>query len=185
MKIGTKLTTGFGVAIVGLIICNIIAIFDMMSLNSGTKEIVEDWFPKTVWSNDIIDALNDNARAIRNILLSDNPQELSDAKKRFEADAIVVTESMKKLEEKVKLPKEKDILQKIQTVRAKYTPTRNKIVELYEAGKADEAKKLLFTDFREIQNDYIKFAGELIEYQKSLMIEDGKNAENTDRKSVV
>ena len=42
MKIGTKLTTGFGVAIVGLIICNIIAIFDMMSLNSGTKEIVED-----------------------------------------------------------------------------------------------------------------------------------------------
>ncbi len=179
MKIGTRLTTGFGVAIVGLLVCNVIALISLMQLNDGTKLLVDERVPKMVWSGNITNALNNNAIVTRTLLLSKDPKEIEKVKKHYEKDAQVVTESLKKLEDAIKLPKEKEILQKISTVRAKYTPTRNKVVELFEAGKLAEAQTMLLEDYQNVQSEYVQYVNELVEYQNTLAKEDGKNAENT------
>ena len=180
MKIGSRLSIGFAIAITGLIICNIIAIFSLINLNNGTQSIVKDSFPKVVQSNNMIDALNDNARAIRNMFLTDDAQEIKLSKERMDKATIIISDNLKMLEETITSESDKATLVKVNMVRsAKYLPVRQKILELWDAGKRDESKKLLLTDMRDAQNEYIVALQELIDHQTKGLTDKGKEADAT------
>ena len=101
LKIGTKLFAGFGIAVLSLIVLLIFSIVNLSSLNDEIDDLAHDKFVKVVWANNIIDAVNNEARAIRNIALTDDLTEKENTKRRMQQDSQTVNENYDKLEEKI------------------------------------------------------------------------------------
>lgn len=177
MKIGVKLTVGFGIATLFLAIVFVTALINMSGIKSDVDLVVNDRFPKTVLANEIIDAVNDNARALRNMIIANDPEVQKETYKRFDWAKELVSKNFAKLEEMIHTQKGKELLNKIKTAReAYYFPARDKLLKEYEAGNNEKVKEILLGDLRKGQNMYIDAISELIKYQTELTQEDGQRA---------
>ena len=74
INISKKMAIGFGVAIFLLGVVLFTGLNNLSFMNDDIILIAHDRFPKTIWANDMIDAINDNARAIRDMMLTDDPK---------------------------------------------------------------------------------------------------------------
>ena len=75
LKIGARLGIGFGLLSFLLLA---IALFAYISVSQIVKEmdhVVNNYYPKTVIANNIVDQANLTARAMRNALLVKSPEE--------------------------------------------------------------------------------------------------------------
>jgi len=177
MKIGVKLTVGFGIATLFLAIVFVTALINMSRINSDVDLVVNDRFPKTVLANEIIDAVNDNARALRNMIIANDPEVQKETYKRFDWAKELVNKNLAKLEEMIHTEKGKELLNKLKTARYDYYfPARDKLLKEYEAGNNEKVKEILLGDLRKGQNMYIDAISELIKYQTELTQEDGQHA---------
>jgi len=91
MKIGMKLGIAFSVVTALLILVIYMGINTASTLNEAVQLLAKDRFPKTVWANNIIDALNENARAFRNAMLTNDPKEREKQIRRAKEVAPIVT----------------------------------------------------------------------------------------------
>lgn len=66
MKIGVRLGIGFAVTLVFLITIAAVSYARLGALNNEVEILVNDQFPKTVQANNVIDAINNIARQLRN-----------------------------------------------------------------------------------------------------------------------
>jgi len=107
MKIGVKLSVGFGIATLFLAIVFVTALINMSGINSVVDLVVNDRFPKTVLANEIIDAVNDNARALRNMIIANDPEVQKETYKRFDWAKELVNKNVAKHEERIHTEKEK------------------------------------------------------------------------------
>lgn len=170
INISKKLALGFGVAVFLLGVVLFTAIIDLDSLNNEIEIIANDRFPKTVWANEIIDAVNDNSRALRNMMLSNDPKIKEETYKIFDLTKELVTDRLNKLKEMEKSEKGKELLQNIHDIRFnEFFPQRERVLKEYETGNKEAAIQLLFGDFRIAQNNYINSIKELIKYETELV----------------
>ena len=75
MKISVKIILAFAALIIALVAVMFFGINGMKSIDNEVTLLIEDRYPKTVWVNDIVDAVNLTTIANRNLLLTDNPAE--------------------------------------------------------------------------------------------------------------
>lgn len=180
LKIGTKLAVGFGVASLMLVIVIITGINSLSNLHDDVELLVNDRFPKTVLAHEMINAINDNARALRNMLLSDDPNVKAETLKRFDWAKELVNKNFDKLTEMVTTDKGKELLANMKKVRFdEYFPAREKLLKEFNAGNKEGAIQLLFGELRTAQNKYIKSIDDIIKYQTGLVNESGVEAMNT------
>ena len=180
MKIGTRLLAGFGVAVFIIVVLNIISISNLGALDNDINDIVKDKFPKTVWANQIIDAINENSRVIRNVFITDDPSVKEKELDRFTKIGETISSRTDSLERTIKTDEGKTLLAKLNSVRYdEYLPTRQKMLSILEAGDKVTATSMLFGEFREAQRKYMAAADAIIEYQKSLLHEAGVEADDT------
>lgn len=177
LAIGKKMALGFGVAVFLLLVIFYSALNSISELNNSIQTIEEEYFPKTVFANDIINAVNDNARAIRNMMLTNDPKIKEESIKRFDWAKELVNDRINKIQENIKNEKEKELIDEIQRIRVReYFPIREKLLKDLEAGNRESALNLLLGDFRKAQYDYLNAITELIKYENQLVIEKAKNA---------
>lgn len=180
LKIGVKLAIGFGVATLLLMIVLISAIMSVSDLNDNVELLVNDRFPKTVLANEMIDAVNDNARALRNMILSDDSEVRKETLKRFDWAKELVNKNFEKLSETIKTVKGKELLANIKSARFDYYfPAREKLLKAYDVGDKEKVLEILFGDLRKGQSKYLDAISELIKYQRSLFEESGTHSLET------
>lgn len=186
LKIGVKLTIGFGVAVLFLGIVLFTGINSLSSVSKETKNITEDLYPKTVLVNDMIDAVNDNGSALRNLLLSNDPAVKQDAKKRFDWARDLVNKNYDKLVESIKSEKGKELLAEFKKIRMEeYFPTREKYLREIESGNIESAKQMIFGEMETAYKKYLSSLKNLLDYQTVLMnngasyVDDTYNSANT------
>ncbi len=180
LNIGKKMALGFGVAVFMLLLVLYIGISNLAGFNDQVRLLAEDRFPKTVMANEMIDAINDNARAIRNMMLTNDPKIKEETYKRFDWAKELVNDRMSKLQDSEKSEKGKALLDEIHRVRTtEYFPLRQKLLQEYESGNKEAAIALLLGDFRKAQNSYMNAVKELIKYQTDLVYKAGQDAQNS------
>ncbi|MBK7500154.1 MAG: MCP four helix bundle domain-containing protein [Ignavibacteriales bacterium] len=118
LKIGTKLAVGFGVALFTILILNVISLTNLGSMDDSIEDIVHDKFPKTVWANEIIDAINDNSRAIRNVFLLNDPDQIAEEMSRLTKAKVLVDARQDSLDRTVLSEEGKKLVGKFKDVRA-------------------------------------------------------------------
>ena len=66
LKIGVRLAFGFALTLVLLIVVATLGVMRINTLNQEVAALVQDKFPKTVATNDMVGAINVIARRLRN-----------------------------------------------------------------------------------------------------------------------
>jgi len=116
LKIGVRLSIGFGVSLLLLIVMALVAGVSITGLEKDIKLMADDRFPKTVQANEVIDSINLAARAIRNAAL------FSGAEQQKEFDSIleqrkIITATLEKLDAGITSDKGRELLKRITVAR--------------------------------------------------------------------
>ncbi len=183
LKIGKRLGLGFGAVLLLLIAISAIAVLRISDINTATVVIVDDRMPMNEMSAKMQENTLLMARAIRNILLSNDR---SFAKEQIE---IILKarkdngELLDKIKPLINTPKGKELFEKIVESRAKYGAAVETMLSLADSASAQhDAKKaidFLFGDYTKIVDDYIEKTANFGAFQHELAEKSGKDAAET------
>jgi methyl-accepting chemotaxis protein len=183
-KIGTRLGGAFALLLVLLAACIWFGIASLRLLNEGTAKIVDEDYAKTVLAYESLDVVNRNARAMRNMLLWDNPEEVARERQAVLQNRKENSANLDKLAVLIKSDEGKATLKAVQDAREVYRAAQQAFLDMMEAGKKQEATTFLLTQVRKDQHTYFDAVRELIKLQDARVIDSGRRAEDTYRSTV-
>ena len=179
IKIGHRLWFGFGIVIVLLVAVATIAVSRINHINTMADSILKDRYVKVVMLNEIQDHQTNQARILRNAIISaKDPEQLKTWLAKVEPESNANTELFSKLKSMLRNPKGQELLEATVPKRAAYTEARGKLVKMLEEGKVDEAGTYLLADFQTFQKDYFDGVQALLSYQEGMMKKDGQTMED-------
>ena len=175
MKLGLRLGVGFGIVLMLMMTLGAISYQRLGELNAEIKDMTNVSFPKTVQANNVIDAVNNIARHLRNGFI------YSGAEQQKSIDSIpgerkTINENLEKLDKSITSVKGREMLKKVSDARAAYVVDQDKFLELLKADKKPEIIALMQGALRKSQTEYIKSVNDLVDFQTDVMTEDGKAA---------
>nr|WP_326531502.1 methyl-accepting chemotaxis protein [Rhodoferax sp.] len=173
MKLAVRLGLGFGAVILMLVMSTYIGYSGLKMGSEDLDRMVNDRFPKTVLANDILHAINVNARAIRNSLLLKKPADVQNELNRVPEQRKVIADRFDKLEQSIKSDKGRAVLKAAQDARAIYVKDLDLFLETQKAGRSEEAVDLMIGRLRKSQADYLKAVTSIVEFQNQLMNDEG------------
>ena len=164
-KIGSRLSLGFGIILVLMMIVGGYSLTVVTSLHDEVDNLVTDKMVKTELGNQIMDNLNIIARVLRNIIIDDNKDHQSAELQRIAESRKAIGDILEQLKKTVKSDSGKAALTKIVDLRIIYVKHTEAYMELVKAGQIDPAKKMLFAEVREAQKNYMAGVEEFIDHQ--------------------
>ena len=177
LKLGVRLGIGFAITLILLIVIAVTSYTRLDKLNNEIDNMVNDKFPKTVLSNDVVEAINIIARNLRNAYIMTG----SDRAKSLDAipeQRKIITERLEKLDKIVTSEKGRELMKQIQTARAAYVVQQDKAIEMIKADvKQADFAALLTGDLRKAQAEYLKTVTAMVDLQTELMEKAGKDAD--------
>ena len=179
MKVGSRLALGFSTLIV---IGIVVAVFGRIQLERLADEVqllVDDRMVKVEQITEAINNINLIAHSVRNIALTSDHQEMEKEKKRIDEARARSAEIYAQLEKSIHTPEGRDLLQKVIAASAPYYTATDKAVSLGLANQADEARELLRTESRALQEAYFKALEDVIAFQKNIMHATANGARDT------
>ncbi|MBS1210123.1 MAG: methyl-accepting chemotaxis protein [Proteobacteria bacterium] len=180
MKLGTRLGLGFAAVLLLLAIVSAVSLVRLSDVTAETAEIVDDLMPKVVMSDEIVENILIQARALRNLLLSNDKRV---ERTQLEIDASVRKrndELIDKIKPMINSPKGKELFEAMVDARAKFGVTIDILISLADSSspKHDPAKatEYLFGDYTSTATAFVSATKKLADYQKELADESGKDA---------
>jgi methyl-accepting chemotaxis protein len=179
MKVGTRLSLGFGCVCALLLITVAIGIVKLSILNDGTTQIVEDSLPKIEMAHTLLEKVDGIDLALRNMLLSTNGDD-----RRREARAVMDTRKavdaeVVRMNAVQKSPEGMARMSKVVDNGARYLEVQNKLMALIQDGADDEAKVFLAKDLRPVLGAYKAEILAMIEFESVKIVATGKEAKQT------
>jgi len=172
-KIGKRLGIGFAFAILVTIVLSIIAINSFIDSKGKLETLTKLDMKKTSQANSLIDAVNVQARSMRNLLLfnqvSDNERDM----KRIEDSKESIKASIAYLEN-IKSVEGRKLFDTMKPSREKYLEEVNIFLDKYKSGQKDECIILLSGSLRAAQTEYFDNITKLIEFQDHLAVTVGE-----------
>ena len=116
LKLGVRLSLGFAAVLAMLIIIAVTAVNRITDLNKDLNLVINDRLPKTEQAHDVIDAVNNITRLLRNAYI------FSGAEQQAELDQIpfqrkIIIDTLEKLDKSLTLPKGIELLKNIREAR--------------------------------------------------------------------
>ncbi len=169
MKISSKLYVSFGIIVAFFVAFAIFAPIQMSSLSSYLEGIKNEQLKKVLLLTNIKENQNIIARALRNLLLSNDPKVIETEWQRVLEARTNIGKSLESLKQNIVSDKEKSILNDIFTLRTKYIDGQNKVYEFKKQNKVDEAVNFLMSEFRNVQNEYFNNVNDFLQEQLKLV----------------
>jgi methyl-accepting chemotaxis protein len=178
-KIGTRLNWAFGLMLGLLGIGTVFSIAGLQRLNDGTNEIVNNQYPKVVYAYEILDITNRNARAMRNMLLWNDPAEVEKERLTIIGNKREQEKNFSELTKLLMSDQGTDLLRTAMDARRQYSTSQKHFMELASANKKEEATTFLLTVVREDQRKYLDTIRALIRNQTERVADSERQAEST------
>src|SRR5450830_1054795 len=169
LKIGARLSIGFGFLVVLLIAMALLGVARLSALNEQMDEVINDKYPKMVLANEIIKNVNVIARSSRNVLLMIDPDDLSKEMQTIRQASDNTKGALEKLDALVTGDKGRAFIKTILDARTQYNTGRDEVLRLVVAGAKNDATLLLLQTVRPLQLTYMTAIEALIAHQNELM----------------
>ena len=179
MRIGLRMGLGFGVVIVLMIAMGLFAMNRLGAMDQGTNKLVNDRWPKTVVSNEIVKALDDAVISVSTAILQDDAGEV---KKELQYTAHLRADTTKKIEEltrTIKSEEGKAALKAVVDSRTAYGGALDEVTRLIESGEKNQAKAIVLGRLRPLGVDYSNAVGNLVNLVGKMVEQAGKEAEES------
>ena len=143
MKVGTRLSLGFGLVLVLLLLVSLLGVFNMSTIHAQLERIVNENTLKTQLVTDMSESVHIVARVTRSVvLLSDEAAIRKEMEKVAKARA-VYNQAVDQLAKLPATPKGVEIRDRIAAQAKTTRPLNDKVLELALANKDDEATEVL------------------------------------------
>ncbi len=146
LRIGIKMGLAFGFTLLMLVVTICFGLYGTKNVNGAVKQIAKGNYAKTLYAVQASDALQDLEGSIRLIVLTRDRNTIEKEKQKIEASRVKYREAMKNLEE---IEKSEKGIQLITAAKSAIEPAvvvNNKVLELAEAGRHEEASSLLLNE---------------------------------------
>ncbi len=170
VKIGKKLGIGFGMLIfLMIILCALFIVNSKMTSSMLTRLITVDE-PKIKYANDMKDAIDSITRSVA--VMPFATQEIVEEEK----NSILILrpkykEAVEKLEKLLETQEEKDLLKRFKDAVTQGAEVNNKIIQLINEGKKQEAQILYMNETRQTTTLLVEAANNIIRNQQKLLEE--------------
>ncbi|GKS98979.1 MCP four helix bundle domain-containing protein [Acidovorax sp. SUPP3434] len=176
LKISTRLIMGFGLlATLGVAIA-LLAALRMQGLAKDLTEVSTNRMVKVAQFTDIKDNLNNGARAVRNIIISNDPTLRQGEKKKVAEARAANAALLQQLDASLALPVTREQLRIINANREPYNQAIDRAIALAEAGDSAAAGTLLIKEVRTLQNALFGAVDASREIQRGLANQVAKEA---------
>ncbi|WP_075792198.1 methyl-accepting chemotaxis protein [Massilia putida] len=176
LKIGARLGLGFAIVIGLLAGIVAIALQSLAALNQATAQIVDDRYPQVVLATELLLQLDENAIAMRNMLLADRPDVLKRETAEVGAGERKIAAGLQKLGGMVSSEAGRKAYREVMALRAKYQQGQARFLELAASGGTVDASTLLMTSLREDQLAYVGRMKGFLAGGGKLMEQSGRDA---------
>jgi len=176
LKIGVRLGAAFTVIIVIMLIIGGTAVSRLNSLDNEINKLIHDKYAKVVMLEDVKSHLSVIARALRNMLLVDSPEEAVKEAKRVTDARDAIGKIFADLEKVAQSDAGKAQLKVVTDARVAYVQEYMNIMKIIESGEKDAARNALFTSLRKVQTGYFNALDKMIEHQSKEVETVGKDA---------
>ncbi len=170
-KIGVRLAAGLGLALAFMVGIAVTGIANLGKLNDGTEDIATDKVPKVILAYEAIGGVNDIARAMRNAMLSSEPDTVKKELKRVEDKKVEIDGNLDKLAKLIADDADaesKARLKAVQEARERYLVVQTSFLQKSaDDSKRDENVKYLLTAVRKEQTAYLNALTELVKHQSA------------------
>jgi methyl-accepting chemotaxis protein len=168
-KIGTRLAGGLGLSLAFMVGMSMVGIANLGKLNDGTDDLATDKMPKVIEAYEAVGGVNDIARAMRNAMLSVDPDTVKQELKRVEDRKADIAGHLDKLSAlisddeddagKAKLKAVFDARDRYQVVQSEFLARSGDI------SQRDANVVYLLNTVRKEQGAYLNTLTELVRYQ--------------------
>ena len=179
LRVGVRLSIAFGVVLALLITISAISLFALKELETDIDGLVEVEFPKTVWANNVIDAVTEVGALSRNALLADNFASAERYLNQIPVQSERITDYIARLEGAITSDGGRSRLRDMTSARQAYVELLNQFSTAVRRGNQSRARELLTNDgpLLVAQANYVATIRVLIEYQTEFMRSAGQTAE--------
>jgi methyl-accepting chemotaxis protein len=176
LKIGMKLAIGFGLVVALMLVISVISVMRLTAVDDLIDLIVSDRYPKTVMINSIMHHVNEDARSLRNIVISNDKAEMTAQKARIDGNRPKYTEWYGTLEKTLSTEGGKARFKTVIAARVDFVRERDKTMELAMTDRKAEATQLLFGELRKTQATYFEALQDLNKFIGDVMAKEGAHA---------
>jgi methyl-accepting chemotaxis protein len=148
LKIGTRLSVGFGIVLTLLLLIAGVGLNRMSHIADDTNEIVTHYNKQVAWANGMSDQLFTISRITRTILVMDNIPDRKAAVERIGKARDIFNDLSKKLEDSLVSQEAKANFENLQVQLQKVRTANNHVIEANLAGRDKEAIRLMFDEAR-------------------------------------
>jgi methyl-accepting chemotaxis protein len=176
MSIGTRLSLGFGIILVLMICLGLFSMNRLKIIDDDVNKLVGNRWPKVVMINSLHKQINIVARALRNMLLTEDQGVMQKEYARIiEADK-QITQTTDNLARVVKNEPGLSLFNNMVKARSRYQEQQKIALDLIQSGRKKEAFAHLLVDMRKFQTAYFDSVEELATYQNKSVEKLGKQA---------
>ncbi|MGE3539895.1 MAG: methyl-accepting chemotaxis protein [Candidatus Tectimicrobiota bacterium] len=165
LSIRMRLALGFGTMGVLMLLIITLSLNALYVLEQTTETLVSRDWKKAELSNEVIDIVNDNARAGFEFFLVTDKAQVSTLQERRTKNRQRINELLEKLQGFVSFPEEKALLENMQATRKVYAASFDKTIQTLLDEKRDEAVRLMQTETLPASRAYISAIDALIKQQ--------------------
>src|SRR3569832_696932 len=169
MKIGLRLGLGFGLVLLLLLGIVVLSISRLSQLDKEVNELAGDLWPKAVSANHVIDVVNMNAIAARDLILHTDEAGITRQRELIAQNSRDITATLADYEKRIDTAKGKELFSKLVEARAQFANSLDKVVELGSANQDDKATAILLGPMEREEDALPAAAGELVKFEGELM----------------
>ena len=173
MKVGTAMGLGFALVIVLGVVMALVAWVQLARASAEATLLVEDRMVKVARANEIIDNLNSQANAVRNVVLSLDTATMQATmqteKQRMNELRARGVELHKLLEQSIQSPEGKAVFQRAKDAGSAYVGQLDQAMAFGLAGDGDQARAVLSGPARQGHQQAITAIEGVVAFQQKLM----------------
>ncbi len=185
MKVGTKLLFSFGILVALLVAIGAMAAWQISSINDKITQILDDRYAKVILATGIDQAVNLQARNLRNAIIgAKDPEEVSRTLAKVDQGVATNNELMAKLPKSINTPKGRELFDAMKVTREKYVEARTEAIRLLKEGKAEEAGAYVLKNVRPPQDAFFTAIEAMVVYQTGKMTQEGEEAKAAGKSAI-
>lgn len=184
MKIKSKLIVGFTTLLSIMLILTVIGYDRISFMNDQLDQIYNERYVKVRDSNAVRGQVNDMARELTNMMLSEETATSDKARADIEAMDKKVSEYFERLKNSINTAEEQQLINRIEAAREEYAGYQSRTLELLSEGNLSGANAYRITTGQAVQDEMLDSLNALSSYQNAKIDEDIASAKAAYERSV-
>lgn len=185
LRIGQRLTIGFGTVIFLMLVVTIVGISKINQTTGHIENMTHDFYPKTVMANTIKSQLNEIARSMRNLIFMTTVNEIKGELATIDKAGKIINDNLVQFEKMNISPEGRQLINNVKQARDNYAPHLAGFLKLIRDGQVEQARDLTLPEIAPYQQKYFEALDRLIEFQGGQMDSAGQQAESVSRNTYV